>query len=226
MYIFLDTETTGVEDDDRLCQLAYKYSGHSVNKMFKPSKPISFEASAVNHITNKMVEDKETFADSETKSELQELINQDGIIVAHNAVFDIGMLSREGIQVGKFIDTIKMAMFLDVNAKCKKYNLQYLRYYLGLEIEVVAHDAMGDVIILEAVFNILVDSFKKQFGDKYVEKMIEISSKPAIIRVMSFGKHRGLKMEDVPVDYLEWLVSTGLKDKPDLAYTIDKILKK
>ena len=42
MFIFLDTETTGTEEKDRLCQLAYKTEdGVIVNELFKPSLPIN-----------------------------------------------------------------------------------------------------------------------------------------------------------------------------------------
>lgn len=224
--IFLDTETTGVDEDDRLCQLAYKNKENLVSGLFRPSRPISVEASSVSHITNKMVEDKEDFMCSRTKNVLQGLIDEGGIVVAHNAMFDIRMLMKEGMAVNDYIDTLKLAMFLDTESKCEKYNLQYLRYHFGLEIEAQAHDAAGDVIVLEKVFDILEDGFKKQFGDKHYERMVEISRNPMMLRIMSFGKYRGMKMSEVPTDYFEWLLSTGLDNKPDLLYTIDKILAK
>jgi exodeoxyribonuclease X len=39
---------------------------------------------------------------------------------------------------------------------------------------------------------------------------------------MPFGKHKGLKMEEVPVDYLRWLAGTDLEE--DLRYTIEQFL--
>ena len=42
MFIFLDTETTGTDEDDRLCQIAFKTEdGLIVNELFNPGKPIS-----------------------------------------------------------------------------------------------------------------------------------------------------------------------------------------
>ena len=35
---------------------------------------------------------------------------------------------------------------------------------------------------------------------------------------MPFGKHKGLKMAEVPKDYLQWLSGTDLDE--DLAYTV------
>jgi len=56
MFVFLDTETTGTDEDDRLCQIAFKTeAGLIVNKLFNPGKPISIEAMSIHHITNEMV---------------------------------------------------------------------------------------------------------------------------------------------------------------------------
>ena len=49
--IFLDTETTGVEEKDRLIQLCYRCNGISATKYFNPGIPISFMAMATHHIT-------------------------------------------------------------------------------------------------------------------------------------------------------------------------------
>ena len=56
MFIFLDTETTGNEVDDRLCQIAFKAENEpAVNQLFNPGRPISIEAMSVHHITNAAV---------------------------------------------------------------------------------------------------------------------------------------------------------------------------
>jgi exodeoxyribonuclease X len=39
-----------------------------------------------------------------------------------------------------------------------------------------------------------------------------------MIQRMPFGKHKGLKIGEVPLDYLEWLSGTNLDE--DLAYTV------
>jgi exodeoxyribonuclease X len=52
--------------------------------------------------------------------------------------------------------------------------------------------------------------------------MIEVSKNPVLYRRMPFGKHKGLKMEEVPVDYLQWLAGTDLEE--DLRYTIERYL--
>lgn len=146
MFIFLDTETTGTEVDDRLCQLAYKTGdGTTVNKLFNPGRKISVEAMSINHITNEMVKDKPSFKGSETWRELKELLkSENNILVAHNAQFDMGMLKKEEITTQKYICTLKLARYLDKDGVIPQFNLQYLRYYSGLNVEATPHNALGD----------------------------------------------------------------------------------
>lgn len=202
--IFLDTESTGNEPSkDRLCQVCYKTSAGTKVGLFKPPVPISVKAMSITHITNKMVENAEAFSDSEMKKELQELL-KDGVLVAHNALFDIAMLRNEGVEVPRFIDTLRLARHLDPENKIPEYNLQYLRYFLDLDVEGHAHDAEGDVKVLEALFTRLHDKLPD------IEEMIEISSKPTLFKYMLFGKYKGRPMEEVAsVDrrYLEWLLA-------------------
>ncbi|MDB4303389.1 3'-5' exonuclease [Desulfosarcina sp.] len=98
MFIFLDTETTGTGPDDRLCQIAFKpEGGHAVCELFNPGKPISIAAMVVHHITEKMVQDKPPFQESDAYAKLQELVSDiNNVIVAHNAKFDMSMLQMEG----------------------------------------------------------------------------------------------------------------------------------
>ena len=161
MFIFLDTETTGIGPENRLCQIAYKPEvGPAVSELFNPGMPISIEAMAIHHITNKMVQDKPSFQGSEAHENLRKLVSdQHNIIVAHNARFDMEMLNREDIHPQKVICTLKLARYLDAGGVIRKYNLQYLRYYLGLEIDATPHDALGDILVLEGVFKRIYAKF-------------------------------------------------------------------
>ncbi|RPH90739.1 MAG: 3'-5' exonuclease, partial [Desulfobacteraceae bacterium] len=147
MFIFIDTETTGTGTEDRLCQIAFKPAGGpAVCETFNPGRPISIDAMSIHHITNRMVQGKPPFLRSGTHAQLQSLIrNDDNVIVAHNARFDVDMLNREGIYPPRMICTLKLARYLYKNGFIPKYNLQYLRYFLDLEIEATPHSALGDV---------------------------------------------------------------------------------
>jgi exodeoxyribonuclease X len=225
MFIFLDTETTGNGPEDRLCQIAFKpENGEIVSGLFNPGKPISIDAMVVHHITDKMVQDQPPFMGSDEYTKLQELVrDENNVIVAHNVQFDMQMLHREGIFTPRTICTLKLARYLDKNGVIPKYNLQYLRYFLGLEINAKAHDASGDILVLEALFDRLRAKFQE--NDKLkdrVAEMIRISSNPVLLPRMPFGKHKGILFSEVPQDYLEWLSGTELDE--DMAFTVKHYL--
>lgn len=224
-FLFLDTETTGIGPEDRLCQVAFKCDAMVTDKLFKPPVPISIGAMATSHITNRMVVDCEPFIGSNTLLDLQSCL-QDRVFVAHNAAFDIEMLKREGVVVGAYICTLKLARYLDTKAEMERHSLQYLRYWYDLQIEARAHDAAGDIAVLEVVFDRLTLLLHEQHPDlgvvELTELMLKVSREPSLIRKMPFGKHKGLPMEQVPADYLYWLKGTTLE--PDMAYSVDRYI--
>lgn len=232
--IFLDTETTGNDiTKDRLSQVCYKIGDVICNEYFKPPVPMSVKAMSITHITNKMLADKPAFKGSKMEKDLKEEL-KDKVLVAHNAKFDIGMLENEGLSVPKFICTLRVSRFLDTNNLIPEYNLQFLRYFLDLEVEGPAHDAEGDVNVLCAVFDRLFSKIKELEGseEKAIEKMIDISKTPTIFNKFNFGKHKDKTVEDVLKSdrrYLEWLLNTKLENEQndeDWIYTLKYYLSK
>lgn len=236
--IFLDTETTGNESKDRLCQLAYKErdTGKTYSELFKPPLPISIESSAVCHITNTMVSKKPSFKESSDYDTIKSLLeDKDTITIAHNAKFDIDILKRENIEPYAYICTLRVARALDKHASIPRYNLQYLRYYLDIDISATAHDALGDVLVLEQLFERLL---KKIMEDETIHEeqalstMIEISRHPSIIHILSFGKYNGRKIEDIAKEdpgYLSWLLQEKRKsdsDEEDWIFTLETYVGK
>jgi len=212
--IFFDTETTGNTEKDFLIQIAYKKNGESFAGLYKPEIKIPPEASAVHHITNKMVANKPTFKESTDQPIIKKLFeNQDSVVVAHNAPFDLIIIKKEDIVPVNFICTLRLTRYLDPEGKIERYNLQYLRYLLEIEIDATAHDALGDVLVLEKLFERLKNKIMKEENlseNEAIEKMIEISGHPSLLLSFNFGKHLGKKIEEIlKVDrgYLEWLLA-------------------
>jgi len=243
-FLFFDTETTDVQSKD-IIQLAFVTSdGKEFNEYFKPEQEISFGAMAVHHITPEFLEDKASFKSrmmQDTSSmtlfseiSLKDYLNEltkEYIWVAHNAEFDMEVLKKKGVDIPKYICTLKVArnMLGEDNGKrdLESYSLQYLRYYLGLyknenkEGEITAHDAMGDVYVLKNLFEYMSEN-----SSLSAENMMLISKEPQFIRNITFGKYAGYSLEDlakVDREYLEWLKENA-SDKKDLLYNIDRVL--
>ena len=86
-------------------------------------------------------------------------------MVAHNAAFDVDMLKKEGIEPKSVICTLKLARYFDKEGMIPKYGLQYLRYYLKLNVDAIPHTALGDILVLEALFNRIHAKAVNEFGD-------------------------------------------------------------
>ena len=235
--IFFDTETTGNTEKDFLCQIAYKTGDESFVGLYKPPIKIPPEASAVHHITNKMLVDKISFSENPDSKKIKALFeDENSVVVAHNAQFDLMIIKKEEINPKNSICTLRLARYLDPEGKIERYNLQYLRYLLELDVEALAHDALGDVLVLEKLFGRLkkklVEVEKIESEDEIINKMIEISSHPSLLKSINFGKHNGKTIEEIlKVDpgYLEWLLKQKLESDQvdeDWIYTLKHYLKR
>ena len=243
-FLFFDTETTDVQSKD-IIQLAFITSdGKEFNEYFKPEQEISFGAMSVHHITPEFLEDKPLFKskmmqDSSSMTlfsevSLKDYLNdlaKEYIWVAHNAEFDMDVLKKKGIDIPRYICTLKIARNMlsedDGKRDLESYSLQYLRYYLGLykkedkEGRVIAHDAMGDVHVLKNLFEYL-----KNNSSLSTENMMIISKEPQFIRTINFGKYTGYSLEELVKtdrEYLEWLLE-NTSDKKDLVYNVERVL--
>lgn len=212
--IFLDTETTGNEPvKDFLCQLAFKTTDETFCELFKPPIHIPPEASAVTHITDKHVADKKAFKESGNYGAIKLMLEDPtSVMVAHNAKFDTAIIEKENIIPANIICTLRVARALDTKNVIPQYKLQFLRYYLDIDIEAEAHDALGDVLVLEQLYKRLLDKIMKEDGvdeEKAIDKMIDISSRPSLMNSFSFGKHNGktiTEVKNIDPGYLDWML--------------------
>lgn len=234
---FFDTETTGNTGKDYLCQLAIKELGVDepvVNATYKPLVPIPLECTMIHHISNKMVADRPLFKDSPEYQTIKELFESpDTIVIAHNSAFDEQILKNDGIVPTNVICTFKVIRTLDNENKFAMHKLQYLRYALDMELDVPAHEALADVLVLEQLFNYeLTEGMKKWSMDEEhaLAHMMTISQEPMTFRHIPFGKYKGKTIEEVfLVDrgYLEWLLAqkrASDQDETDWIHTLERYL--
>ena len=159
--IFFDTETTGLEKIDRICEVAlsykykYKYRYGNFNlpkkryileKLVKPPVSITPEAAMTTGITNEIVKDKELFKNTKEYKKIKTLLNEDNIyFIAYNAPFDQNMFYKEGLKIPKhkIIDLYRVMKHLyngatKINRNGEKEplannKLQYFRYLLEFD---------------------------------------------------------------------------------------------
>ncbi len=241
-YIILDTETTGVGENDRVIQLGYIVLGAKEievhNEFYSSDVPISFGAMEVHGITPDMIEGKPTCQEGRAYIRLLELNTPENYMIIHNAPFDLGMLEKEGFNTQmKVIDTLRVAkhIFADEDA----HRLQYFRYKMelykeeekeasSLGIIVKAHDAIGDVLVLKLFLSKLKDAVAAQFpNENPVEKMVDLTNTPIMIKTFKFGKYKGKSLEEVAREdagYLRWMLSSMDNLDEDMKYSINCVL--
>ena len=241
-YIILDTETTGTSEQDRIIQLGYVVLGAKEievhNEFCSVDVPISFGAMEVHSITPDMLEGKVTCTEMPAYKRLQELNTSENYVIIHNAPFDLGMLEKENFNNQmQVIDTLRVAKHIlpDEDA----HRLQYFRYKFelykeeqkeadALGIEVKAHDAIGDVLILKLLLSKLRTLVQEQYPSlNPVDKMVELTSTPILITTFKFGKHKGKTLQEVAqsdAGYMRWMLSSMDNLDADLKYSINMVL--
>ncbi|MEA3374041.1 MAG: 3'-5' exonuclease [Campylobacterota bacterium] len=243
-YIILDTETTGAGENDRIIQLGYLVlsPGEATevqNEFCSSERPIGYGAMEVHGITPEMIEGKPPCTQMGAYTRLMELNTPDNYMIIHNAPFDIGMLEKEGFSLGmKLIDTLRCAKHLYKDEEA--HRLQYFRYKMGLYkaeqkeadalgIEVKAHDAIGDVLVLKLFLSELRKTVQEQFpGENPVEKMVELTKEPVYITSpLRFGKYKGKTLQELSTEdpgYLRWMADKMESLDEDMKYSINRVL--
>ena len=241
-YIILDTETTGTDENDKVIQLGYMVLGTPEievhNDFCSCDAEISFGAMEVHGITPDMLIGKPTCQETTAYKRLLELNTNENYMIIHNAPFDLGMLEKEGFDTQmKVIDTLRVAKHVlpDEDA----HRLQYFRYKMelykeedkeadALGIVVKAHDAIGDVLVLKLFLSKLKDVVSAQFpGQNPVDKMVDLTATPILVKTFRFGKHKGKALEEVAREdagYLRWMLSSMDNLDDDMRYSINHVL--
>ena len=242
-YIILDTETTGTAESDRVIQLGYIVLGAKeieVHNEFNSSDvPISYGAMEVHGITPEMLEGKLACTQTNAYKRLLELNTPENYLIIHNAPFDIQMLEKEGFTPQmKVIDTLRVAKHILPDEEA--HRLQYFRYKMelykseeseaqALGIVVKAHDAIGDVLVLKLLLTKLRERVQAAFpNENPVEKMVELTNTPILIKTFRFGKHKGKELAEVAREdagYLRWMLSSMENLDDDMRYSINYYLE-
>lgn len=178
--LFYDTETTGF-GECRLVELAYALAPTNcgligdpeiITFRVKPIIPIEEGATKVHGISDEDVAGHPYFHERQEHAMLAEVFPA-CLAVAHNAPFDRGVMQREGIAVPHCIDTKIIARQLYPDAP--DYRLQTLREHLGIELDVRAHSAGGDVAVLIALFKEMQKKLMKVWGENAEEALTRMA---------------------------------------------------
>ena len=239
MLIFLDVETTGLENSDKICSIGLIGVGEnelfSVYELLNEGKKIPPKASSINHVTNEMLQGKPPLKESVAWKFLQENNHEGTTLIAHNVNFDIKMLLASGfVWMGKTIDTLRVTKHLI--PECDYFSLQFLRYELKLykeekkealryaqlqnECDIVPHNALSDALLTKLLYEYLLEI-------KEHDALVKLTKKNVLIQKLDFGKYSGRYIEEIAMcdrGYLEWMLSNIADLDEDLRYSIERYL--
>ena len=213
-FIFGDVETTGLGNNQGVVEISWIETDAEFNEverygsLINPQKPIQFGAMSVHGITEAMVADAPTIEQFMFNT-CYPLFGPGTILVAHKASYDIeffGPWMREP----NTLCTLKCARLIYPDAE--NHKLGTLRCMLGLEGDTrKAHSAQEDVsVLIQLAQRMCRDADTDLYG------LLELQNRPNPNLKMTFGKHRGTPLKDLPSNYIDWLLTKADNIDADL----------
>ena len=210
MYTILDTETASLQGG--VVELALLHIDTDLNvvgefhSMVNPERPIEPGAFAVHGISDADVADAPTLAQIPALGAVTHAI-------AHNLTFDSRMLKGH-LKAEASLCTLSLSrQYLKGAANHK---LENLKRELGLPDQ-KSHSALGDVYTTLDLLRHLLP-----LTGVPLDTLFKRAAQPKLIHRMTFGKHKGLLISQVPADYRSWLLGQENLDK-DLKYTLERL---
>lgn len=200
--IILDTETTGIDEPVVPVEVAYREVGWPLGSVraefcrrFNPGRRIMAGAMATHHIIEADVADALPFALFRFPPGVEYL-------VGHNVDFDWKAIGSPDV---RRICTLALSRHLWPDAD--SHSLGAMLYRLSLPLARVmvpqAHGARADMVMCEYLLALILNERPRVTTWEEIWQWSEVARVPT---VMSFGKHKGQRIADLPRDYVAWLL--------------------
>ncbi len=161
--IVLDTETTGLEEYDKILSLSI-LDANTLDELFSsliwPNGMRCWrDAERINQITYAMVRDAPSI--QQVRGEIQSILGRAKILISYNGSFDIGFIERAGMKVEveyqvdvMFLYANYFGEYSDYWQECRWQKLTTASFTCGIEHK--AHDSMGDGLATLGVLEYMI----------------------------------------------------------------------
>lgn len=217
--IVADTETASL--DGGVCDIAAAVLDENLNivqtfeSLIDPERKISPSASGIHHITDEMVWDKPTLAEFMDMTG-RPFDDPELVIGGHNIQYDVRVLGSWIPAGHRKLCTLRLAR--NLWPEIENHKLQTLRYHFKLDAG-TAHRAMGDVVACISLMRMIV-----QEQGWSLQQLIHAARRPLSPETkMTFGKHKGTKIKDLPKDYVNWLLTKADNTDADLREALEAL---
>ncbi|AZN69370.1 3'-5' exonuclease [Acinetobacter haemolyticus] len=208
--IILDTEThtlNGLPIEIAYAPIEIESGKLSLDKkkifdqLYQVGQPISFAAMAVHHILESDLVNQPFYNEFQLPTETT-------YIIGHNVDYDIAAIARCGVETSHLKPICTLALARHVWPDAEAHNISALIYLISKgsdkarEMLKGAHRADADIILTA---NILMHIIH-QLDIQNTEQLYIASEEARIPKSITFGKHKGTAIQDLPTDYVQWLL--------------------
>ena len=179
---------------------------------------ISYGAMAVHHILEQDIVDQPHFDTFQLPSETV-------YIIGHNIDYDIRTIEKCGVDSSKIKAICTLALARRAWPDAEAHNISALIYMISKgsqrarELLKGAHRADADIILTANILMHIMHHLQVQD----IEQLYALSEDARIPRSLNFGKHKGTAIEELPKDYVQWLLRQDDLD-PYLRKALEKNL--
>ena len=208
--IILDTEThtlNGLPIEIAYAPIKIESGKLSLDKsqifdqLYQVNQPISYAAMAVHHILESDLVDQPNYREFQ-------LPEQTTYIIGHNVDYDVAAIARCGVDTSKLKPICTLALARHVWEEAEAHNISALIYLISKgsdkarEMLKGAHRADADIILTANILMHIIHRLNIQD----IEQLYIASEAARIPKSISFGKHKGTAIQDLPADYVQWLL--------------------
>ncbi|WP_130804844.1 putative quorum-sensing-regulated virulence factor [Acinetobacter ihumii] len=171
------------------------------DQLYQVNQPISYAAMAVHHILESDLEGQPLFTSFELPSETQ-------YIIGHNVDYDINAIAKCGVDTQQIKPICTLALARKVWPQADAHNISALIYLISKGSEKArellkgAHRADADIILTANILMHIVH----HLNIENIEALYQASEQARIPSKINFGKHKGTLIQDLPNDYVNWLL--------------------
>ena len=175
--------------------------GQIFDQLYQVGEPISYAAMAVHHILESDLVDQPFYHEFKLPSETK-------YIIGHNVDYDIAAIARCGVDTSALKPICTLALARHVWENAEAHNISALIYLISKgsqkarELLKGAHRADADIILTANILMHIIHHLNIQ----NMEQLYIASEQARIPKSITFGKHKGTAIPDLPTDYIQWLL--------------------
>ncbi|MBP7218452.1 MAG: DUF3820 family protein [Acinetobacter sp.] len=171
------------------------------DQLYQVGQPISYAAMAVHHILESDLVDQPQYTEFQ-------LPPSTVYIIGHNVDYDIAAIARCGVDTTQLKPICTLALARRVWENADAHNISALIYQItkgsakAREMLKGAHRADADIILTANILMHIIHHLNIQS----IEQLYLASEEARIPKSITFGKHKGTAIAELPKDYIQWLL--------------------